>query len=331
MKALMLTAIRELQLVDVPKPIVEKPDWVLLKVRSVGVCGSDLHGYLGHTGRRIPPLIMGHEVSAVVEEAGGAVQNLSPGQHVALLPMVDTGAHGAEKDRLVLGMNAPGAYAEYLTWPASHCYPLPAGLDPETAALTEPLAICVRAVSHAPIRPYDSAYIVGAGPIGLLILAVLRSTGVKTIIVSDMSDQRLERARLIGADEIINPGLVNPRMRVDEITGGRGVDIAFEAVGLSAACQQTIDVTRDRGTIIWIGNSERMVKVDMQMIVTRELSVLGSYGMSEQDFTRALHMLADGLIPAKHIIDRRARIEEGPTLFDELLAQPNVIKCVINF
>lgn len=331
MKALMLTAIKEQKLVEVPIPTIAKPDWVLLKVRSVGVCGSDLHGYLGHTGRRIPPLIMGHEVCAEVVEVGESVRDIKPGDLVALLPMVDQGQHGDEKDRIVLGMNAPGAYAEYLTWPASHCYPLPDGLNPEAAALAEPLAICVHAVSHAPIRPYDSAFIVGAGPIGLLTLAVLRSTGVKTIFVSDMSDDRLARARLIGADVVINPARENPRARVNEYTRGRGVEIAFEAVGNSAACQQTLEVTRDRGTVIWIGNSERMVHVDMQMIVTRELRVLGSYGMSSQDFQRTLHMLADGLIPVGHIINRRASIDEGPGLFDELLAQPTVVKCVINF
>ena len=331
MQALVMTAINQHTLVETPVPVLPAPGWALLKVKAVGVCGSDLHGYLGHTGRRVPPLIMGHEAAAEVVAVGDEVTNVRPGDRVALLPMVDQGGHGLEKDRLVLGMNWPGCNAEYATWPASNLYPLPENLSYEQAALAEPLAICVHAVSLAPIRPYDTAFVVGAGPIGLLTLAVLRATGVSTIAVSDTSDVRLERARQIGADVLINPTRENPRAVVDRFTGGQGVDIAFEAVGAGVTCQQTLEVTRDRGTVIWIGNSARMVEIDMQMVVTRELRVLGSYGMTPQDFRRTLQMLADGVIPTEHIIDRRARLSEGETLFEELLASPEVIKCVISF
>lgn len=332
MQALWMTAIKKHELRETPMPTLDgKPTWALLKVRSVGVCGSDLHGYLGHTGRRIPPLIMGHEATAEVVEVGPEAAGVQPGDRVALHPMFDQGRHGQEKDRLVLGMNAPGAYAEYLTWPAANLYPLPPGLSFEDGALAEPLSICVHAVGLAHIRPYDTAFIVGAGPIGLLTLAVLRSTGVGTIAVSDTSDARLERAKLLGADVLINPLRQNPRAAVDGFTDGLGVDIAFEAVGASPTCQQTIEVTRDRGQVIWIGNSAKMVEVDMQLIVTRELRVLGSYGMTTQDFRRSLQMLADGAIATEHIINRRASLSEGETLFEELLAAPEIIKCVINF
>lgn len=331
MQALVMTAIKQHRLVETPVPDLPAPGWALLKVKAVGVCGSDLHGYLGHTGRRIPPLVMGHEAAAVVVTIGDAVTNVRPGDRVALLPMVDRGGDGLEKDRLVLGMNWSGCYAEYATWPASNLYTLPENLSYEQAALAEPLAICLHAVSQAPIRPYDTAFIVGAGPIGLLTLAILRSTGVSTIAVSDTSDVRLERAREIGARVLINPTRDDPRIVVDGFTHGQGVDIAFEAVGASVTCQQTLAVTRDRGTVIWIGNSARMVEIDMQMVVTRQLRVLGSYGMTSQDFRRTLHMLAGGVIPTAQIINRRARLSEGETLFEELLASPEIIKCIINF
>lgn len=331
MQALVMTAIKRHELLTVPAPALPGPDWTLLKVKAVGVCGSDLHGYLGHTGRRTPPLIMGHEAAAEVVAVGDAVTTVRPGDGVALLPMFDRGGEGLEQDRLVLGMNWPGCNAEYVAWPARNLYPLPAGLSFEHAALAEPLAICMHAVSLAPIRPYDTAFIVGAGPIGLLTLAVLRSTGVSTIAVSDTSDIRLERAARIGADVLINPLRDNPRQVVNGFTAGRGVDIAFEAVGAGATCQQTLAVTRDRGAVIWIGNSARMVEIDMQMLVTRELRVQGSYGMTPQDFQRTLLMLAAGAIPVEHIIDRRAALAEGETLFEELLAAPEIVKCVIHF
>jgi L-iditol 2-dehydrogenase len=115
---------------------------------------------------------------------------------------------------------------------------------------------------------------------------------------------------------------------VEAFTNGAGVDVAFEAVGISATCGQTLDVARDRGTIVWIGNNQRQVEIDMQAIVTRELRVLGSYGMQRPDFVRALQLLADGAIATDVLINRYATLSEGPALFPELLTAPNVIKCM---
>jgi L-iditol 2-dehydrogenase len=327
----MFTAINEQKLVELPIPTLERPDEVLLKVKSAGVCGSDLHGYTGQSGRRKPPLIMGHEATAEIVEVGQAASHLSRGARVAIQPLEIGGPYLGTNKRRLMGMDEPGAYAEYVKWPAGNLYPLPDSLSYEDGALTEPLAVTVHAVSLAPIRPYDTAFIAGAGPIGLLTLSVLRQTGVSRIAVSDVSDSRLEYAQALGADVVINPTRQKPGEVVREFTQGKGVDIAFEAVGISPTCQQTLEVTRDKGVVIWIGNNQRMVEIDMQAIVTRELKVLGSYGMTELDFERALRMLADGRIKTQQIINRRARLSEGPTLFDELLASPETIKCVINF
>lgn len=326
MQALMMTEINKLELLEVPIPAIERPDGALLKVKTAGICGSDLHGYTGQSGRRKPPLIMGHEATAEVVAVGNDVTNISPSMRVAIFPLDYT-----PEGRQLIGMDAPGAYAEYTTWPAHALYPLPDHLAYEAGALAEPLAVTIHAVSIPPIRPYDTAFIAGAGPIGLLTLTVLRQTGVRQIAMSDVSDSRLEFAQALGADVVINPTRQNPRQVVNEFTGGAGVDLAFEAVGISPTCQQTLDVTRDGGTVVWIGNNQRMVEIDMQAIVTRELKVLGSYGMNETDFSRALAMLADGLIPSEQLINRRASLSEGPTLFDELLTSPEIIKCVFNF
>jgi L-iditol 2-dehydrogenase len=129
----------------------------------------------------------------------------------------------------------------------------------------------------------------------------------------------------------LNPTRQNPRQVVNEFTNGSGVDLAFEAVGLSATAQQSLEVTRNKGTVIWIGNNQRMIEIDMQAVVTRELAVVGSYGMTGEDFQRSLRMLADGRIPTAQLINRRAALNEGPDLFDQLLASLETIKCVINF
>jgi 2-desacetyl-2-hydroxyethyl bacteriochlorophyllide A dehydrogenase len=339
MQALLLTAIKQQQLVEVPAPVIERPDEVLVKVKSVGICGSDLHGYAGHTGRRAPPLIMGHEAAGEVVAIGAGVTDLPLGTRVAVLPLEFCGScaqclagrRNVCENRRLMGMHAPGAYAEYVTWPAANLFRLPDRLSYEHAALTEPLSVAVHAVGLAHIQPYDTAFIAGAGTIGLLTLAVLRQTGVRRIIVSDTSEARLDLARSLGAYATFNPAQESPPEVLNRVTGGCGVDLAFEAVGISATAQQTLAMTRNKGTIIWIGNNQRAIEVDMQAIVTRELGVLGSYGMNEQDFQRSLQMLADGQIPVDRLINRRARLSEGPHLFDELLASPETIKCVINF
>ena len=339
MQALMMTAIKELQIVDLPLPQIEHPDDVLLKVHSVGICGSDLHGYSGESGRRIPPLIMGHEATGEVVTAGAGVKELRPGDRVALQTVrfcgkctqCLAGNQNLCENRRILGMNEPGAYAQYVKWRGECLFKLPEGLSFEQGALAEPLSVAVHAVGLAHFKPYDTVFIVGAGTIGLLALSVLKLIGVSCIIVSDTSDLRLEVARAMGAHVTVNPKLHDTRSVVAQYTDGRGVDVSFEAVGLSATAQQSLDVTRNKGTVIWIGNNQRMIQIDMQAIVTRELNVIGSYGMSSQEFERSLRMLADGQIPTEHLINRRATLTEGTQLFDELLASPETIKCVINF
>jgi L-iditol 2-dehydrogenase len=339
MAALLFTAISEQQLVEVAVPEIERPGDVLLRVKSVGVCGSDLHGYTGHSGRRTPPLIMGHEVTGEVVAIGREVEDLQVGSRVAVQPVsfcgycsqCVAGRRSICENRLVMGMTAQGAYAEYVTWPADNLYELPNALSYEAGALTEPLSVAVHAVGLAHIRPYDTAFVVGAGPIGLLTVAVLRLTGLKQIAVSDVSDRRLEVARTLGAHLTVNPSKQDLDAVIKENTDGQGVDVAFEAVGLGATAQQTLQATRNKGTVVWIGNNARMIEIDMQAVVTRELSVLGSYGMSEEEFQRSILMLADGSVPAAKLISRRAVLAEGPGLFDELLASPETIKCVINF
>ena len=339
MTALMMTAIRELELVEVPAPAPEQPGEVLLRVRAAGVCGSDLHGYAGTTGRRTPPLIMGHEVTGEVVATGQGVTGLPAGTRVAVQPVAYCGECAQCRAgnpnlctrRRLMGMNAPGGYAPYVVWPAENLYPLPDGLSFEQGALAEPLAVAVHAVGLAEYRPDDAVLVVGAGPIGLLILMLLKHAGLSRRAISDLSDERLALARELGAEVTINPAQQPLDEAIRQYTDGEGVDVAFEAVGLSATVGQAIGATRNGGTVVWVGNNARVVEVDMQSVVTRELTIRGSYGMRDDDFRRALALLAEGELPAERLITRRASLAEGPALFEELLADPEITKCVITF
>jgi L-iditol 2-dehydrogenase len=337
MRALLLDAERHLSLVAAPIPALERPDDVLVRVRAVGVCGSDLHGYLGVTGRRIPPLVMGHEATGDVVAVGPAVRGLRPGDRVATNTIAAcgrcrpclAGERSLCEHRRILGMDAPGAYAEYVVWPEDSLPRLPDGLAYEAGALAEPLAVALHAVNIAAIKPGDAVLIAGGGPIGVLVHLLARMAGAGTIIVSDLHPDRLSAARAFGADVVVDAGNADPVAAAREHTGGSGVDIAIEAVGASVTARQTIAAVRNAGTVVWLGNSENLIEIEMQAVVTRNLTLRGSYGMTGEEFGRALALLAAGRLPVDDIVNRYATLDEGPALFEQLLASPATIKCML--
>jgi L-iditol 2-dehydrogenase len=327
MQALVMTEIGKLELHTLPQPQPARPDEVLIKVKAAGVCGSDLHGYTGASGRRTPPLIMGHEATGQVLAVGDAVTDLRVGERVAVMPLVVQNG-----TRRLMGMDAPGAYATHVVWPAGRLFKLPGTLSYDAGAFAEPLAVALHAltVSRSLAPAYETAFVAGAGTIGLLIAAALLESGVQTVIVSDVSDARLEVAKSVGAAATLNPAREDALGVVREHTGGRGVDVSFEAVGLSPTVAQSALVVKDRGVVVWVGNNQRHVEVDMQAVVTRELRVLGSYGMDDEDFSDALELLAAGRIPTDTLIKRTVPLRQGVGLFDDLLASPETIKCLIH-
>ena len=337
MRALLLDAERHLTVIDAPIPALDGTDDVLVRVHAVGVCGSDLHGYLGHTGRRIPPLVMGHEATGEVIAVAPGVQRLRVGDRVATNTVAACGSCRAClagmrslcESRRILGMNAQGAYAQYVVWPETSLPLLPKGLAYDAGALAEPLAVALHGVNLAGIRDDDVVFIAGGGPIGVLVHLLVRLAGAGRIIVSDLHPARLASARAFGADLVIDAANEDPVAVVREATGGSGADIAIEAVGAGVTARQTVDAVRSSGTVVWLGNSERTIEVDMQAIVTREIAVRGSYGMTAQEFERALELLASGRLPVADVINRYATLDEGPELFEQLLASPATIKCVI--
>jgi L-iditol 2-dehydrogenase len=331
MQALVFTDFNRHQLQDVPIPALVYPDDVLVQIKSAGVCGSDLHGYTGQTGRRQPPLVMGHEATGQIAAIGADVKTVQVGQRVAIQPLVyRPDAETGEIRRRLIGMNLPGAYAEYVVVPAENVFPIPDSLAYRSGALTEPLAVAVHAVSLCQVKPYDDVLVIGAGTIGLLTVQVLKQSGAGRVVVSDVNDERLKLATVIGADATINATTQDFDAFVHEFTDGRGFDLTYEAVGITPTVRQSIMAVQAGGTVVWIGNNQRVVEVDMQSVVTREVTIAGTYGMNQQDFQRALKMLADGVIDVSPLVNRRATLQEGETLFDELLADQTIVKCVID-
>ncbi len=266
MKALLLSDYSRLDVVDVPMPR-PGPDEVLVKVEACGICGSDVHGYDGSSGRRIPPLVMGHEASGTVAATGADVKDLKEGQPVTFDSTIYCGAckfclsgeANLCEHRQVLGVSTPdfkrqGAFAEYVLVPRRVIYNLPESLGFPEAAMVEPLSVAVHAVRLSELPEHATALVVGAGMIGLLVVQALRAAGCSSILVSDIDDSRLQLATDLGATATINAKSADVPAEVKQHTNGIGVDVALEAVGSTPTVKTAIDSVRKGGTVTLIGN-----------------------------------------------------------------------------
>jgi L-iditol 2-dehydrogenase len=299
----------------------------VVAVRASGICGSDVHGYGGATGRRRIGVVMGHEAAGDVLELGRGVTSVRPGDRVILRSILACGRcdrcrHGQRNiclERQGMGMHFDGAYAERILVPETLLVPLPTSLGYEQGAIVEPLAVAMHAVNITPLEESDLVVIVGAGAIGLLTLLAARHRGAGSIIVTDQDPHRLEVARRLGADHAIDVRRSDPVAAIAAAADGRGAEGVFEAVGIGATVVQSVAVARPGGHVTWIGNSASVVELPMQQLVTRELTVRGAYGFVDE-FEQAAEALADGTIDGGRLIEHVAPLDEGPALFRELAA-----------
>lgn len=324
MRALMYEGAWQMPLREIDSPVAG-PEDVIVSVQAAGVCGSDVHGFTGSTGRRTPGIVMGHEFSGIITSTGAAVKDYSTGDRVVVQPlttcgdceMCRAGRPNVCVNRTLIGMHRHGAYAEAVSVPQQQLFHLPDNLTWEQGALVEPLSVALHAANLTPLTLMDTVVIVGAGTIGLLALLSVRLKGAGRVIVTDMSRHRLELARQLGADIVVNIAEQDPVAVVKDATSGAGADAAIEAVGISAAVQQALAVTRIGGNITWIGNSAPEVTLNMQQVVTREITIRGTYGFN-QEFGLAIEALRLGRIDATPLIECIARLEDGPRVVHDL-------------
>jgi L-iditol 2-dehydrogenase len=329
MKALLLKDYRCLSIEDVPIPAIG-PDDVLVRVRACGICGSDVHGFDGSTGRRRPPIIMGHEASGEIAEAGAAVTRWKAGDRVTMDSTIYCGHcwHCMRGElnlcdqRRVLGVSCEeyrrdGAFAEYVAVPERILHRLPDGLSFEHSAMAEAVSVGLHAVRNAKLEPGSSVAVVGSGMIGLLVIQVLKSAGCSQIIAVDLDDGRLQLARRLGATAVVNPGSLSPTAAIRQMTGGRGADAAFEVVGLSSTLGTAIECVRKGGRVTLIGNLQAKVELPLQAVVTREITLIGSCA-SAGEYPESLDMIANGNVDVASFISATPSLEEGPAWFERL-------------
>jgi L-iditol 2-dehydrogenase len=339
-KALLLSQYRQLEITDIPVPAPAR-DEVLVRVAACGICGSDVHGYDGSSGRRIPPLVMGHEAAGTVAETGAGANGFAKGDRITFDSTVYCGdcSNCQRGDvnlcdrRQVLGVSCGdyrrnGAFAEFVVVPARIVHHLPDNLSFSEAALLEAVAVALHAVSLAPIQPGSTALVVGAGTIGLLVQQALKVAGCEPVLVADVDATRLKLSASLGATTILGSGseLVQEILR---ITSGSGFDIAIEAVGLNQTVNTAISATRKGGTVVLVGNISPEVTLPLQIVVTRQLRLQGSCA-SAGEYPRAIELMSSGKINVKPLISAVAPLAEGPQWFERLYArEPNLMKVVL--
>ncbi len=328
MKALILTEPGHLAYDDVST--AEPSDHeVLIEVRACGICGSDIHGMEGSTGRRRPPLVMGHEAAGVIAKLGAGVSGWTEGERVTFDSTVSCGrCHFCRQgqlnlcdDRRLLGVSCEeyrrdGAFAEYIAVPARILYRLPDGLSFERAVLLEPLSVAVHAVLRAGVSPDDTAVVVGTGMVGLLVVQALRAHGCERVIGVDIDPRRLALAEQFGAETISGEAeAVAPA--VFERTGGLGADLAIEVVGVSASIQTAIASVRKGGRVGLVGNFSPLVELPLQAAVTRELTLYGSCA-SAGEYPECIELLSSGKVDVDPLISAVAPLAEGAEWFQRL-------------
>jgi L-iditol 2-dehydrogenase len=341
MNALVLTEYKKLELADMPVPEIGDGD-LLVRVKACGICGSDVHGFDGSTGRRIPPIVMGHEAAGIVERVGSGVKGFVPGDRVTFDSTIFCGkcyfcVRGQSNlcdNRQVLGVSPGdyrrhGAFAEYVAVPQQISYKLPDALSFEHAAMIEAVSVAVHAVELTPVSLGDTAVVVGSGMIGLLAIQALRLAGCTRVIAVDIDDVKLQRAAAMGAEIQLNSKSVDIPAAVRDLTGGRGADIALEAVGATEPIQTALASVRKGGILTLVGNISPKVELPLQSVVTRQIRLIGSCA-SCGEYPACIDLLARGAIQVAPLITAAAPLEEGPNWFKRLYAhEPNLMKVIL--
>lgn len=330
MKALELVGPSTFKVVEKPLPKISAAD-VLIKVKACGICGSDIHGMDGSSGRRIPPVVMGHEASGVIEQVGADVDPFRVGDRVTFDSTVfcnhcdycRQGRVNLCDNRQVMGVSCSefhrdGAFSQYVACPAHICHRIPEGLALEEAAFAEPVGVAVHAVNRSKVKRGDTAVVIGAGLIGLLIIQALKWKGCSQIIAFDLDDSRLALAKQLGATEAYNSKQSNAVKSAIDLTSG-GADHSFEVVGASVTVSMAIDCVRKGAGVTLVGNLSPEVTMPLQKVVTRELTLFGSCAINGE-YPEALTAIAQGHIQVRPLITAQINLDDAPSWFSKLKA-----------
>ncbi len=324
MKALVYTAPRKLEWQDWPDPRPEAGG-ALVRVHSAAVCGSDVHGWLGHSRGRKPPLILGHEIEGEIVELQGRQAEFSPGSRVTVYPLLgcercaycESGRDYLCAQRKLLGMHMPGGFAELLQVPAKNLYALPAGVESAHGALVEPLA-CGLHMARLAGEERGPAVILGAGPIGLMCLLAARQLGFTKFAVLEINPHRSATAVKLGAELALSPRDPDHVPKLQEYASPDGFAVVFDAAGFSPTRQLALRLVRSAGLIVFAGLGDQETPLDCVEIIRREIRLAGSFAYNRGDFQEAVNWMAARRVDLSGWISE-AKLAEGQKIFEELI------------
>ncbi|MGP4075980.1 galactitol-1-phosphate 5-dehydrogenase [Halobacillus sp. K22] len=346
MKSLNLYTQRDIRFEETDAPVLEHPDEIVIKVKAVGICGSDISRY-----KKLGPyeegMTFGHEFAGEVLEIGSEVSHVKAGDRVAGCPAFHCGecipcqkGEISRCERLtVIGAKRPGAYAEYVKLPADHVLLLPARVDYMTGAMVEPSSVVAHGFYRTSIRPGAEVAIMGCGSIGLLAVQWARIFGAKRVYAIDIDDSKLKVAKEVGADVVINAKESPAHEQLDDWTNGHGVDLAVESAGSPITSEQVLALPRKGGEVIYMGIPYADIQIDrfyFEKIVRNELRILGSWNAISPPFPgeewyASLHYMNLGQINVRPMISHELSLEKGPEVFENLIHQRgDYVKVIFN-
>lgn len=331
MRALVYTAPNRVEMrdLDAPRP---GPGEVLVRVAATGICGSDVHGFLGHSARRKPGLVLGHETVGVVGEIGEGVTPSLLDQRVSVNPLIacrNCAACAAGRQNVcanwrLLGLDTTqGAFAEAVCVPAQNALPLPSHVPDPAAVMIEPLANAVHLLSLAPEHAgtFPTAAIFGGGTLGIAILSVARARGVRVLSVSEPNPRRAGVAEQLGAERVLDPTKIDVAAEIGTITGGRGVDLAIDAVGREDARRAAAASAARGGTVLLLGMDASETTFDVLDLIRREIRLQTSFTYTDRDYATAFELVGRGaadFTPWTDVVP----LAEGQRAFERLVTDP---------
>jgi len=341
MKALVLENYMDLRYQDVPLPVTNEKE-VLVRVKAVGICGSDVHGMDGSTGRRIPPIIMGHEASGQIEKTGEKVNGWKEGDRVTFDSTIydpgdwytKKGMYNLSDGRMVLGVSTEefkknGAFAEFVSVPEHILHKIPEGVSYTEAALVEPAAVAMHAINISGLKPDDLVVVLGAGMVGMFVIQLLRIKGCKNIIAIDLEDHRLGLAMKLGAHQVFQPTDPQLMATIKSLSNNRGADLAIEVVGISETVALSIELLRKGATLTLVGNLSPTIQLPLQKVVTRQLRIQGSCAINGE-YPAVLELIAQKKLDVTSILSAEAPLSEGASWFKRLYErEENLMKVIL--
>ena len=336
MKAVVLAGPGRAQLAELRKPTAV-PGEALLKVRRVGLCGSDLNSFRGRNPMISFPRVPGHEVAATIEEIYGDHPRLRVGMNVTLSPYTSCGrcasCRGGRQNACefnqTLGVQRDGALTEYIAVPLERLFPARRDelnpesreLDLEELCLVEPLTVGAHAVARGRVAAGETVAVVGCGGVGLGAIAAAAFRGAVTVAV-DVDDAKLAIACKAGAAHAIHSGREALSKALRDLTGGFGPDVIIEAVGMPETFRAAVEEVAYTGRVVYIGYAKEPVSYETRLFVQKELDVLGTRNAQPEDFLQVMAMLGAGRFPVSEVISQKVRLEEAPEIFAAWSAEP---------